>query len=159
MAKKRRKKKEEHENETYEIEINDWEVAYRFGLNALPKDLVRGVYWEYSKLILAGKILSPVVEKASKVRIEMTDEPQMDDHWKSKPTIISAEATGYMQIPRGDDTLTFYCSIPSRFLQNITLAVHSGKIQFVSISSTKLKSRQGTISSVTLSRAREDEEE
>ena len=54
MAKKRRSKKEP-ENETYEIEVNDWEVAYRFGLNTFPKDLLGGVYWEHSTLILSGR--------------------------------------------------------------------------------------------------------
>ena len=140
------------------LDTTDWEVDYHFALNTLPKDLIEGVYWENSRLILTGKILSPILEKASKAKIEIAAEPQMDDHWKPKPTIVSAKAIGWMEIPRGDDTLIFYCSIPSRSFQNITLAVHAEKIKFVSIFGTKLKWRKGTISSISLSRNREEEE-
>ena len=157
MAKKRKTKKKKPENETYEVEVEDWEVAYHFGLNTLPKDLIEGVYWEHSRLILTGKILSPVLEKAIKARIEIAYEPKMDDHWKEKPTIISAKAIGWMEVPRGDDTLIFYCSIPSQSFPYITLAVNSGKIKFASIFGTKLKWRKGTISSVSLSKQREEE--
>ena len=151
---KPKKKKKEPENETYEIEVNDWEAAYRFELNTLPKDLINGVFWERSRLILTGKILSPVVKKASRARVEMVNEPRMDDYWKSEPTIKSAKGIGWMEIPRGDDTLIFSCYIPSLSLQNITLAVNLGKIKFVSIFGTKLKWRKGTILGVSLSKDR-----
>jgi hypothetical protein len=156
MAKKRKKKKKEPETEIYEIEVEDWEVDYNFGLNPLRKDFGEGVYWERPKSILTGKMLAAVLEKASKIRVELASDPQMDDHWKAQPTIVSAKAIGYMQIPRGDDTLSFYCSIPSRSLPFITLVVDSGKIKFVTIWGTKLKWRQGTISSVRLSKDREE---
>ena len=55
MAKKRKRKKKEPENETYEIEVEDWETAYHFAINTMPKDLIEGVYWEHSKLILTGE--------------------------------------------------------------------------------------------------------
>ena len=158
MAKKRRRKKTIDENETYQIEVVDWEVGYHFALNTLPKDLIEGVYWEHSKLVLTGKILSPILEKANKATVEIAAEPQVDDYWKPKPTIISAKAIGWMEIPRGDYTLIFYCSVPSRSFQNIMLAVHAEKIKFVSIFGTKLKWRKGTISSISLSRNREEEE-
>ena len=157
MAKKREKKGKKLENERYEIEVEDWEVDYHFGLNTAPKDLIEGVYWEWSKLILTGKILSPIVKTASKTRIELADEPELDDHWKPTPTIISAKAIGWMEIPRGDDTLIFYCSIPSRSFQYIPLAVSSGKIKYVSIFGTKLKWRKGTVFDISLSRNLEEE--
>jgi hypothetical protein len=156
MAKKRKKKKKEVEKEIYEIEVEYWIPDYHFGLNPLRKDFGEGVYWEHPKLILTGRILSPVVEKASKTRVELAADPQMDDYWKAEPTITSARATGWMEIPRGDDTLIFYCSIPSQSLPFITLAVDSGKIKFVTIWGTKLKWRRGTISSVSLSKDREE---
>jgi hypothetical protein len=96
MQKKRRVKKKAPQTTYYEIEVDDWEVDYHWGLNTAPKDLIDGAYWEYSNLILPGKILSPVVKGASKVRIELEAEPKMDDHWKAKPTIISAKAIGWM---------------------------------------------------------------
>jgi len=154
MTKKRKKKKKEPEKERYEIEVEDWEVAYRFELNTAPKDLVEGVFWEHSRLILTGKILSPIVEKASNAKIEIASKPHMDDHWKTEPTIESAKAIGWMEIPRGEDTLIFYCLIPSRSLPSIILAAGSSKIRFISISGTKLKWRKGTISSVSLSKDR-----
>jgi len=55
MAKKRKTKKKKPEKERYEIEVEDWDADYRFGLNTGPKDLVEGVYWEYSRLVLTGK--------------------------------------------------------------------------------------------------------
>lgn len=157
MAKKREKKKKGAESEYYEIEVENWDASYHFGLNTLSKDFIEGVYWEHSKLILKGKMLSPDLEKANKVRIELAAEPQMDDHWKAEPTILSAKAIGWMEVPRGDDTLIFYCSIPSRSLPSVTLAVDSSKIKFVSIFGTKLKWRKGTVSSISFSKYREEE--
>lgn len=156
MAKKRKKKKKEPEKEIYEIEVKDWEAGFHFGINTLPRDLVGGPYWEHAKLVLFGKIISPVLEKASQTRVELAAEPQMDDHWKVEPTIKSAKGIGFMEIPRGDDTLICYCSIPSRSLPLVTLAVNSGKMKFVTIWGTKLKWRKGTISSVSLSKDREE---
>jgi hypothetical protein len=109
MAKKRKTKKKTPEPEWYEIEIEDWEVYYHFGLNTGSKDLVEGAYWEFSNLVLTGKILSPVLEKANKSKITISDDHQLDDHWKPQPTVISAKGIGFMEIPRGDDTLMFYC--------------------------------------------------
>jgi len=153
MTKKRKKKKKESETERYEIEVEDWEVAYRFESNTAPKDLVEGVFWEHLRLILTGKILSPL-EKASSAKIEIASKPHMDDHWKTEPTIKSAKAIGWMEIPKGEDTLTFYCLIPSRSLPSVILAAGLAKVKFVSISGTKLKWRKGTISSVSLSKDR-----
>ena len=157
MAKRPGKKKKVVEKEYYEIKVEDWYASYHFGLNTLLKDFIEGVYWENSKLILTGKILTPDLEKANKVRIELSAEPQMDDHWRDKPTILSAKAIGWMEIPRGDDTLIFHCSIPSQSMPYITLAIDSGKIRYVSIFGTKLKWRKGTISSVSLSKWREED--
>ena len=158
MARKRKKRKmKKPENEYYEIELGDWEVNYHFGINTGPKDLVPGVYWEHSAIIMPGKILSPVIEKANEARIQIAAEPQMDDHWKAEPTIISAKATGWMEIPRGDDTLIFHCSIPSQSFHYVALAAHSRKIKFASISGTKRKWRQGTISNLRLSSHRDEE--
>ena len=157
MAQKRKTKKNTLITESYEIEVEDWEVNYHFGMNIAPKDFIEGVYWEYSKLILIGRIILPAFEKASKTRIEIADDPKLDDHWQPKPTIISAKAIGWMEIPRGDDRLILYCSVPSRSLPYIALAVQSGKIKYTSIFGTKLKWKQGTISSLSLSTQREEE--
>ena len=157
MARKRKPKVTTPETEHYEIEIEDWEVDYHFALNTTSKGLMEGVYWEHSKLILIGKLTSPLQGKASKTRIELAGDPQMDDYWKAKPTIISAKAIGWMEIPRGDDTLILYCSIPSQSFQLVAPSVQSGKIRFASVFGTKLKWRKGTIQSISLSTHREEE--
>lgn len=157
MAQKRKKEKNIVIKELYEIEVEEWEIDYFFGINTLSKDMIEGVYWEGCKLILLGRIISPSLDKASTARIEIAADPQLDDHWQSKPTIISAKAIGWMEIPRGDDRLIFNCSVPSRVLPYITLAVQSRKIKYASISGTKLKWRQGTVSCICLSAHREDE--
>lgn len=155
MARKRKVKKEISITESYEIEVEDWEANYRFG--PAPKNFINGVYWEFSELILVGRIISPVLEKVSKVRIAIQDDPQLDDHWQPEPTIISARAIGWMVIPRGDERLEFFCKVPSRSLPYIALAVQSGKIKYASIVGTKLKWRQGTISRIYLSTHKEEE--
>jgi hypothetical protein len=156
MAKQRQTKKDIPIKEFYEIEVEDWEMYFHFGINTTPKDWVSGAYWEFSHLILTGKIISPVLEKANKARIQLDDDPRMDDHWQPKPTIISAKAIGRMEIPRGDDTLIFYCSVPARSLPHIAIAMQSGKIKYSLIFGTKLKWRQGSISSISLSTQREE---
>ena len=157
MTKRQKKrKKKKPENESYEIEIQDWEADYHFGLNILSRGSDGGAYWEHSKLILTGNILLPALEKANNARLELAGDPQMDDHWSVKPTIISSKAIGFMEIPRGDDTLLFYCSIPSRALPFVTQIVDSGKIKYASIFGTKLKWKKGTIARIGLSKHREE---
>jgi hypothetical protein len=156
MAKKRKPKKKKPEYESYEFEIEDWEVDYDFGLNTSRRDL-GGVYREYSTLILKGKTLSPVLEKATKANIYIMADPKMDDHWQPEPSILSAEATGFMVISRDGDTLLLHCSIPSRSIPYIVLAAQSGKIRYASIYGTKLKWRQGKILSLSLSTKREED--
>ena len=157
MAKKRKTKRKKPETGYYEIEVEDWEVDYHFGLNTASKDLADSIYWEHSTLILTGKILSPIIEQASKARIRISSAPEMDDHWKVNPTIQSAKAIGSMVIPRGEDILEFFCSVPTRSLPFIAMAAESKKVRFVLVFGTKLKWRQGTISSVSLSTNREEE--
>lgn len=155
MARKR-KKKDTPITESYEIKVEDWEVDYFFGINTAPK-IIEGVYWGSSRLILIGNIIRPALEKANKARIEIAADPRLDDHWKQEPTILSAKAIGWMEMPRGDEKIIFNCSIPSWSLPYIAVAVQSGKIKYASISGTKLKWRRGTISMISLSMHEEDE--
>ena len=154
-------KKRERNNipiiESHEIRVEDWEVDYYLRLNTVIQDLIDGVFWESSQLILIGQLISPVIEKANKARIEIAAKPQMDDHWKQESKIVSAKAVGYMEIPRGEDNLIFHCLVPARSLPFIAIAAKSGKIKHVSMLGTKLKWRQGTISSLSLSTERNDE--
>lgn len=154
MAKKRKKKKVQ-ENQRYEIEVMDWEVYHHFGI--APKNLFKGSYWEISNLILSGKIISPELKIAEKAKIDLSSEPEMEDHWKTEPTILSAKAIGYMEVPRGEDVLQMHCSIPPRVSNNIQLAVASRKIKYVSVFGEKLKWRRALVFSVTLSAELEEE--
>lgn len=154
MTLTRKRKKNNAIHEFYKIEVEDWEVYYHFGI--APKNIVEGLYWEISNLIVIGKLTSPILNAAKKARIEMKGDPQLDDHWQPKPTIISAKVMGWMEIPRADNVLTFYCSIPYHSLPYLTCAAHAGKIKHILISGTKLKYRQGTVSRISLSSQEEE---
>jgi hypothetical protein len=162
MARKR-KRKEVQTTEWYEIEVKGWEVSYHFSLNTAP-NLIEGEMWESSQLILNGILLSPVIssaktrpDKIRKIKIEVAANPKIDDYWQEKPTIVSARGVGWMTLLKGDDTLVFHCMVPSRSLAFIAVAAQSGKIRHVSISGSKLKWRQGTISSFTFVTNKEEE--
>ena len=155
VSKKRRRK--EPENVIYEVEVHDWEVHYHFGI--APKnlnDIIRGVYWETSNLTLLGKILSPALKNANSAKIDISSDPQIEDYWTPKPTIISAEAVGWMEIPRGETVLHCHCSVPPRLSGHIHVAVSCGKVKFVSIDGTALKWRRGTISQFSLATNRDE---
>jgi len=141
--------------EFYKIEIEDWEADYHFGL--APKNIIEGVYWEGSNLIIIGNLTSPILDTVSKTKVELHGDPKLDDHWQQNPTIISAKAIGWIEITRQDNMLIFHCSVTYRSLPYLACAVHAKKIKYVSISGTKLKYRQGTISHISLSSQIEDE--
>ena len=151
----RKQKKSELIRELYKIEVEGWEADYYFGI--APKNIVDGVYWEGASLIITGKLISPILNAASKARVVIKGDPQLDDHWQLKPTIISAKAIGWMDIPRGDDRIIFYCSVPCHSLQYLAYTVNAKKIRYISINGTKLKYRQGTISNIDMSLQMEDE--
>ena len=158
MATKRKKgKKTKPETERYDFVVEDWEMDYHFELNSTLRDLIDGVFWENSKCTLIGKLVSPVVKNANKARVEIVDKPEFDDHWADTPTVKTAKGIGVIDLPRGDDTLIFYCLVPSRSFQYISSAASSGKIKLASIFGTKLKWRTGDIYSISLSTNREEE--
>jgi hypothetical protein len=134
--------------ESYNIEVEDSEADYYFGI--APKN-IEGVYWEGASLIITGKLISPILNAASTARVVIKGDPQLDDHWQLEPTIKSAKAIGWMDIPRGDDKLIFYCSVPCHSLQYLAHAVYAKIIRYILITGTKLKWRQGTISNISLS--------
>ena len=148
-TKKKKRKKRAVEHETYQIEVKDWEVYYHFGIE--PRDITRGTYWEISTLTLIGKILSPELKSASKAKIDICSDPEQEDHWSIKPTITSAKTIGFMEIPRGEETLRAYCRIPPRLSNNVHVAVAAGKIKHAAIFGTKLKWRKGDVTCISLS--------
>jgi hypothetical protein len=152
-----RKKSKQIENEHYEIAVEDWEAYYRFGINNINKDIIPGDYWEISELILLGKIVSPALEKATRVKINMAERPELDDHWKHEDPDNRPLAVGWMEIPRGDDTLIMNCWIPSRSFRHVAISVASGKIKYASVFGTKLKWRRGKIFYIRLSVHREED--
>ncbi len=154
MAKKKKKSKVQ-ETQRYEIEVVDWEVYHHFGI--APKSLGEGTYWEILKLTLLGKIISPVLKIAEKAKIDISSSPEMEDHWTTEPTILSAKAIGFMEVPRGEDILQMHCSIPPRVSNNIHVAIASGKIKYISVFGEKLKWRRGLVFSITLSAELEEE--
>ena len=155
VSKKRRRK--EPENVIYEVQVHDWEVHYHFGIAPKNlKDMIRGAYWETSNLTLHGKILSPALKSADSAQIDISSDPQIEDYWTEKPTILSAKAVGWMEIPRGETVLHCHCSVPPRLSSQIHVAVSSGKVKFVSIDGTALKWRRGTILQFSLATNRDE---
>ena len=150
----RRKKKSVPVIERYEIEADDWEADYYFGLN--PRSNIEHVYWEISNLIIIGRLISPVLNIVGKVRVLINADPEVDDHWKPNPTITGAKAIGRMAILR-DNTMEFYCSVPTYSLPYLAQAAHANKIRYISITGTKLRYKEGVISHISLSSQKEDE--
>jgi len=140
--------------ERYEVEVEDWAVDYYFGL--APENIIEGVYWEGSGLIIMGKLISHVLDIVNGVRVKINADPQLDDYCKPNPTIISAKAIGWMEILR-DNTMEFSCSVPSYSLSYLAQAGHANRIKYISITGTKLRYKQGTVRHINLSSQKEDE--
>lgn len=117
MAKKRKTKDKKHGNEYYNFEIEDWEAEYDFSLNTIFQNFFESIYFENSSLVLLCKMTSPVIKNARNTRIIMRCSKRLDDHWKVSPSKSKVEAIGLMEMPRGDDTLTFFCYIPTYSFQ------------------------------------------
>jgi len=148
--KEKSKSKKEVQREWYELLVEDWVTEYQFELNTAPKDLVPGLFWEHATCILICKLTSPDLKYGNKARIEIVGKPELDDHWAPDTNVKSAIRIGSIEIPRGDDTIRFYCMVPSRSFQSIPIAANSGKIKYVTISGTKLRYRRGDVSGITL---------
>ena len=110
-----------------------------------------------SGLILKGDIVAPTLKSANSARIRIMENPKLDDHWQPEPTVRSAKAIGWMEIPRGHDTITFHCWVPSRSFNIIPFAVKSEKVKFASIHGTKLKRRKGDVLGIRLLKNRDEE--
>jgi hypothetical protein len=83
MPRKRKKPKpKKHEREWYEIEIEDWEVGYSFGINNSLLDLVPGGFWEYLRINLNGKIIRPTLKNASRAKVILISTWKLDDYYK-----------------------------------------------------------------------------
>lgn len=158
MPKKSTKRKKKiRENERYEIEIEDWEVYYHFGVNIGRNEFIPGNFWEISSITLLGKIVSPILKAAPKAKIEISEKPDLDDHWKQKATENLPSGVGLMEIPKGHDTLHLYCWIPSRSFIYLPIAASSGKIRHVSVYGERLKWRRGRIFYISATTNREEE--
>jgi hypothetical protein len=156
MAKKR-KTRRAPENETYEIEVQDWEFYNHFGINIFPNDYVQGDFSEDSSLSLMGKIVSPILKNATKATINIWEKPELDDHWKETPSDKPPSSIGSMQFLRDNETLHLMCWVPSRSFKNISVAVASGKIKHALVFGEKLKWRRGNIFYISLSTSRDEE--
>ena len=155
---KMRKKRTGTESEVYKIEVVNWETDYHFGINKGRNQLIDGNYWEFSTLILKGTIVSPIVESVLKAVLRVSGEPRLDYHWNESSSEKSPLAIGFMQILRDNETLEFFCSVPSRSVQYITtVAAAAGKIKHASVYGEKPKWRKGKIFHFTLSAVSEED--
>ncbi len=154
---KRRKKQKASEKESYEIDVDEWEVSNHFGINIDRNLLDQGDYWEDARLSLSGNIVSPILKNATKAKINIWENPEFDDHWKETSTEKVPLGIGSMEILRDNETLNLICWIPSRLYKNILLALASKKIKYASVFGEKLRWRRGKIFHIRLSTNREEE--
>ncbi len=153
----RKKKTKKVEDESYQIEVKDWEIDYSFGLDE-SKIFGDGPFWEYARLIMTGQLLSPALKQTSKARVCLLANPKMDDHWKTDSAIKSSEAIGYLEILRDEEsTLNCACSLPTSSLIFVSQALTAGKVKQISIYGTKLKWKRGSIFNISISTAGEDD--
>ena len=82
--------------------------------------------------------------------------PELDNHWKQEAE-EEPEAIGFMEIPRGWDTLLVRCRVPARSFHSLPVTLAAEKIKYASLSGTVLKWRRGTVFSISLSTEREEE--
>ena len=115
MPRKRQKKKlKSTERVWYEIEVNDWEVGYTFGINDALWDLAPGDFWEHLHIDLIGKIIRPTLKNASAAKVILIPTWKLDDYYKNVHREEKPTTTGMIDLPRGSDILEFHCYLPSR---------------------------------------------
>lgn len=150
-------KKEKPEYENYEIEIQDYEVDYHFGIDSAWRRITEGDYWEGLTLKLLGKVLYPELKNASKAEVVLSAEPKLENHWKERHRDNPPSSIGMNQILNDNETLYSICWVPSSSLQFIAVAVSNGKVRLASIYGERLKWRRGSIIRINLSTNREDD--
>ena len=110
MAPKRiKRKRKKPENESYEIEVQDGEVYFHFGVNISRNRFDDGDYSEDSSLSLNGKIESPILKNVSKAEINIWESQELDDHWRDAPEENPPFSIGMMQILWDNETLHCIC--------------------------------------------------
>ena len=157
MGKKAFKKAQESENnETYVIDIEDWKASCAFQPNDIPMKLlhVRDSK-ESPTTTLLGKIISPTLENVSKVKIEIKECPDLDDHRDPEKMDDSLQSIGSITVLK-DNTLCMKCSVPSRLVQYILVAFIADKITQALVLGTKLERNKGEILGIDLATQSED---
>jgi hypothetical protein len=105
---------------------------------------------------LFGKIIEPPIKNASKVEVWLSPDPQMDDHWTEKPTIVSPKSVGVM-IVRRDKTLDLYCRLPTHSFAFVCAAVGKEKIKHIRVYGERLRWGKGGIINISFSTTNEEE--
>ena len=160
MPRKRKKpKSKKNEKVWYEIEIEDWEVGYTFGINDGPWDLFQGDFWEHLHIDLIGKIIKPTLKNASAAKVILIPTWKLDDYYKNVHREKKPTTTGMIDLPRGSDILEFHCYFPSRPFAALSVAVAAGKIKYASIAGTKLWYRKGDIKDLHLVTNKDEDDE
>jgi hypothetical protein len=146
----KRKKRKINVPETilYEIKIEEWWVECRFGTsNEASRLLNLGKYNERSSLILSGPILSPELKIANSAEIRLLEKPSLNDHWNQIPSNLPEESFGAMTVTY-DNVLMVFLDVPTRIFNFVSLAASSNKLNYATIWGTKLRYRQGGVSTI-----------
>jgi hypothetical protein len=155
MATKRKKRKEP-EKEFYEFEIEDWVTDFCFGANLSDKINFPGDYFEHSTLSLSGKIISPEIKNATKVRVRIFESPELENHWDNNQE-SSPESIGYITLLKEIDLLEIFFPAPPRYFKNILISISAGKIKFCHVYGTKIKWGRGIAHNIRFSTEKEEE--
>jgi hypothetical protein len=158
MAKKSKKRKiAKPVPELYEIEVDDWEMNYHFGINEGERYIFSGDYREESYVIFFGRIISPILKRATKAHFHVSGDPNLDDHYKEDAPDKSPSGIGHMQVLRDNETLALQCNVPSRSIPFIAVSAGHGKIKHVSVYGDKLRWGRGNIAYISMrTRVEED---
>jgi len=115
-----------------------------------------GEYFEHSTLLLSGKIISPEIKDATKVKIRILESPELENHWENNQQ-SSTESVGYITLLKGIDLLEIFFLAPPRFFKNILMSVSAGKIKFCYVYGTKIKWSRGIAHNIRFSTDKEEE--
>lgn len=145
------KKRQEPENIIYEIKVEDWQCEYMFGLNIWLKDLYPEEFIEYSRLILYGQLLKPVIESVAQVKVVLSARADLNENQRSTLPKKEISKVGSMEISRGSTVLEIACVVPASSFAFLPTTAAAGKINQISLTGTKLKWRKGDVLDLSIS--------
>lgn len=153
MKKKTRKKTDRPpiEEETYGIEILEWELDYSFSID-VGQRVTGWPYWEHTSLKAHGKVIHP-----EKIKERNIDIIILGDRWKSLVLTKPEDYPGFEPKAVGSLTIRgkgseYLGSVPYDGLNNILLLLQSRKINYLILTGKPLYRGRADIRSTRFSK-------